>query len=157
MQGTVYSIRIQGHAANEPHPHVVLLEFDQECLVVPCFTAGGHDVEERLVLLEKMGFARDVVSVELDNARHVNWVRGRSGHRGCWCIWRFETISKRILSTSQELGQMDDEGMLGLFQCLLRYAEARPELFSRKRVKRLRDVASDYAARCKKGEASEGR
>jgi hypothetical protein len=149
MQGAVYSIRIQGHAANEPHPHVVLLEFDQECLVIPCFTAGGHDLEERLVVLEEMSFARDVVSVELDNASHVKWTTGRSGHRGCWCIWRFQILSKRILSTSPKLGQMDDRGMLALFQCLLRYAEARPELFAKKRIKRIRELAASYADRCK--------
>src|SRR5579863_4811137 len=147
MQGAVYSIGIQGHADNQPHPHVVLLEFDKECFVVPCFTAGGHDVEERLVLLEKMGFARDVVSVELDNAKHVKWTSGRSGHLGCWCIWRFETLSKRVINASRRIGQMDDEGMLALVECVVRYAEARPEFFARKRIKRLREMVKVYQHR----------
>ena len=147
MQGGVYSINIQGHTDNEPHPHVVLLEFDKECLVVPCFTAGGHDLEERLLLLDEMGFPRQVVSVELDNAKHVQWVRGRGGHVGCWCIWRFLTLSKRVINAAPRIGHMDNAGVLALFECMLRYAEARPELFAKKRIKRLREMTALYQSR----------
>ncbi len=134
MQGWVYSISIEGHTESLPHPHVVVLEFDSDCLVVPAFSKGGKDLEERLILLEKLG-------VELDNAQRIRWVSGMAGKMACWCVWRNYPLSKRTVNAAAKLGQMDDIGLLAIMECLLRYAEARPEQFAKKRVKRLREIA----------------
>jgi hypothetical protein len=145
MQGRVYSVRIQGHADNEPHPHVVVLEFEGECLMVPAFSAGGSDVEKRLALLEEMGLPRDVTSVELDNAKHITWVRGRTGKRACWCAWRNAPIPNTLLGPANYVGMMDQVGVRAIVECLLRYATARPEQFSRNRVKRLKSALAAMA------------
>ena len=44
MAGAIYDIPIQGYTQNLPHPHAVVLELDEECWIVPAFTAGGGGV-----------------------------------------------------------------------------------------------------------------
>jgi len=146
MQGGVYSIQIQGHVDNLPHPHVVVLEFDNECLMIPAFSKGGRDVEERIALLTALGFSREVVCVELDNAKHVTWASGRSGKLACWCVWRNYPVPKRIINSATCLGRMDVWGLLAIVDCLLRYAAARPEQFAKKRVKKLKELAERLRA-----------
>lgn len=147
MLGGIYRIEIQGHRDCNPHPHVVLLEFDFECLVVPAFGSGGTDLEQRIVLLEKLGIPRHSACIELDNSKHVTWESGFTGKLAHWCVWRHTPLSKKILLPNRRIGQMDDAGMLAIYECMIRYISVRPEEFAKKRIKRVCAVAEDFRRR----------
>lgn len=148
MIGGVYRISILGDTDDLPHPHVVVLEMQDDCLLIPAFSPGGPELERRLELLKSQGLERNVVSVEMDNALHVNWIGGFQGKRSCWFVFRFALISKRIINSARKLGQMDDSGVLKLLLGLLRLSDARPELFAKKRVKRIKEMVKLYQQRC---------
>ena len=61
---------------------------DDECLLVPAFTVGGAEVEDRvLVHKNRYGMPDDAIYVTLDNSTCISW-RGRSdqGHNAYWMV-----------------------------------------------------------------------
>lgn len=137
MQGGVYSLRIQGHTANDPHPHVVVLEMHDQCLVIPCFDVNGHDINERIALAVRRGFDQEDVCVKLDNAIRVRWRSGTRGKISYWHVERLITVDSDFLTERTTVGQMDNEGLLAIVRGLLRFSGVQPQLFSKNRVRRL--------------------
>ncbi len=139
MQGGVYRIRIQGHTDNEYHPHVVILDCEHECVMVPGFSSGGYDLEQRLKILEGMQLPRDVVAVELDNAKHVQWKSGWTGNRCQWFVWRCQPpISKKVINASDLIGKMDADGIRQILLCMWRLGQQRFGFFSKNRLRRIK-------------------
>lgn len=146
MQGSVFRIRIQSETQNEPHPHVVVIDFseDKDCLVVPAFSSGRPWIEKYLDALSKQGLERDQACVEIDNKKHCEFEPGFTPRPAVWLVERFRRISKSKLRRCVRLGKMKDSGMKLIVDGLLDLATACPERFSRVVVKRLKALKKKY-------------
>ena len=141
MTGNVYLIPIQGHTQNRPHPQVVVLELDRECLLVPAFDADGKEVTDFTEALARLLGPQADIFVELDNAKHVRFRSGFTGKRAKWVVARAWKMPKREVARQRQIGTMDAEGLARIIKGLLSYARQQPALFSPHLVKRLRKLA----------------
>jgi hypothetical protein len=148
MVGHVYMINAQGSFRNDPHPHVVLAEFEEECLVMPCFSTGGKELEETILDAQnRENLHGPALKVELDNRTCVTWHQqfGRTGNQSCWLPWRMKRISKQDLPRIAP-GRMCDECMGDVLAGAHDFAQKRPRLFSKKTAEA---IESNLMATCK--------
>ena len=140
MDGLIFRVPIQGHTQKLPHPHVVLIELDKECWLVPAFGDAGPEVEMLLRGLERLGFNRQDVAVHLDNSEHVRFQSGFTGKTAYWVVARALKVTKAHLTVHPQIGQMDDAGLLAIAEAMDRLAKAYPAFASpslQKKVKKL--------------------
>jgi hypothetical protein len=126
MHGALYDIPIRGLHDNLRHPHLVAVEYGRNCLCIPAFTAGGHELERTLKSLERENIFRHECSVELDNARYITFFDGRTPHFAVWIAARRQILSTSFVSTLRPVGQMNDQGMLQVLECILEWHKNRP-------------------------------
>ena len=140
MTGTVYLIPIQGHTKNLPHPQVVVIELDKECVLVPAFGADGQEVNDLAAALSRLHGPQTDIFVELDNMKHVSFRPGFTGKRAKWIVARALKMTKKDVSLQRVIGTMDPEGLAKITAGLLSYARQQPALFSPHLVKKLRKL-----------------
>ena len=140
MGGQVYRIAIQGHTQNRPHPHVVLIELDKECWIVPAFGADGKEIQGLQRTWQKMGYPDDSAAVLLDNSQHVNYTSSHTGIRAYWVIMRAVRVTKAYLKTQQVIGTMNDAGILLLAEGFVRLTKTNPDRFSKPLQKKVRKL-----------------
>ena len=143
MTGEIYDIPIQGYRKNLPHPHVVVIELDQECWVVPAFGTGGSEVELRVVDFELAGFPANRIFVEIDNAAHVTWNDRRPSKSAKWLVARAKKLSKRQIHRHRLAGKMDKRGLLLIARQLLALADA-TDIYSGSLKKKLRRLVDSF-------------
>lgn len=132
MLGKVYSLKIQGVTRNDPHPHVVIVEHENDCLLMPCFTVGGDEVENAILDQESRHGLRDpALKVQLDNKTCVTWngAFGRTGNDSYWLPWRLRRIAKGDLPTTSP-GEMCDECLEDILDGASAYVKHAPKQFS---------------------------
>src|SRR3954471_8745938 len=89
MTGKIFDLSGKVGGARSPHPHVVVIELAQECLLVPGFTSGGYEIEEyKRTVFAALGFREDQACVEVNNAAHVRFYDGRPGNLATWVVER---------------------------------------------------------------------
>ena len=142
MTGGIYSIPIQGDSRCAPHFHVVVIELQNECWVVPAFGADGLEVDLRIRDFERMGYPRDLAAVQLDNAEHVAFFTGHSGLLAYWFIARSRKLSKRELANYPQIGEMDSAGLLRIMEAFLQLADAKPDWQSPHLTKKVRKIVA---------------
>lgn len=147
MNGHIYRVPIQGHTRELPHPHVVLIELEKECWVIPAFGDDGPEVAGVLAAHERMGIPATDAAVHMDNARFVTYSRGHSGIKAFWLIARAKKLTKAFLANYEKIGVMSDEGLLLLAEAVLRLARSKPDLFSPSLLKKLRKLTSSLRQR----------
>jgi hypothetical protein len=142
MTGGVYAIPIQGRDNNYPHPHVIILEITgtKECLLIPAFSSEGVELELYLTAAETLGYRRDEISVEMDNAQFVTFIGGMTGKKACWLLERHRRISVRELLTAKKIGDMNPAGLSLIAKGILQLAQAKSELFSPALLKKIRKL-----------------
>ena len=140
MLAGVYSLQIQGRFRDDPHPHVVVVELAKECYAVPAFSVDGVEVQDLIRDRKNLEVMRDdQIYVQLDNAIHVSWERpGYTGKLAYWLVSQPKRLSKTDFGTHNRLGQMKPEGFQAIVQGVLNYADAKPDLFSKPVLKKLR-------------------
>lgn len=146
MTGEIYSIAIQGYHNSLPHPHVVVIEFDRECWVIPAFDADGAEIALRIADFQKAGYAPEHIYIELDNSRHVTWTSGKTGKVAKWVVARAIPMSKTELRRHKKEGQMDAKGLRRIATAMLQLADAHPSMYSANMRKRLRRLLNELAA-----------
>lgn len=132
MLGDVYNIPIRGTFHKNPHPHVVALVISQECLIVPCFTTGGAEVESSILDQQNLfGLRGNALKVSLDNSTCVEWMGGlgKTGHESLWLPWRVERIAACDLPKNSP-GTMLDECVEDILIGLVAFKDQRPDRFS---------------------------
>jgi hypothetical protein len=77
-----------------------------------------------------MGFDTASVAVHMDNVQHVTYKAGYKGIRAYWVVARAFKITKKLLTSYEFLGQMDDVGLVLLAQAVQRLAESKPDFIS---------------------------
>lgn len=139
--GKIFSLSGKVGGARAPHPHVVVIELAEDCLLVPAYTSGGYEIEEfKRTAFAALGIREDQGWVEIDNAVHVRFYDGRAGNLATWLVARPDRWTHKELAAFTPIGEMDDAGLLLVVSTLAALMEARPEPFSphlRKKVKKL--------------------
>jgi hypothetical protein len=70
LTGKIYDLSGKVGGARTPHPHVVVIELAQECLLIPAFTSGRHELEDyKRTVFAALGLREDQACVEIDNRR----------------------------------------------------------------------------------------
>ena len=149
MNGNIYRIPIQGYAQNLPHPHVVLIELDKECWIIPAFGADGPEIERLLNAHEVMGFNRADVAVHMDNGKHVSYHGNFTGIVAYWAVARALKVTKAHLATCEHLGQMKDDGLLLIAQAVARLAKSKPDFISPALQKKVRKLIESLSVEVK--------
>jgi hypothetical protein len=147
MDGQIYRVPIQGQTQNLPHPHVVLIELEKECWLIPAFGADGPEVQSLLKALQVMGVPAGDVAVEMDNAVYVTYRHGFTGIKAYWVVARAVKITKAQLRTYENLGKMNDEGLLALARAVERLAKSRPDIISVSLQKKIRKLIESLVAK----------
>jgi hypothetical protein len=149
--GDVHSISIQGRHDALPHPHVVVVELADNCLVIPAFDTTGAELNDALRELERIyGLFRHEACVEMDNRKRVTFVPGVTGKESTWFIARFRLLSPVEVARHRKVGTMDDPGLLDIAEGLLRFAQAQPTRVPKKYVKRVEKLAVELRERIAK-------
>jgi len=143
MQGKVFQIASPRYG-NQPHLYVVVLEFsgNQDCIVVPAFSAEGYMVNRVIQARLDEGYRIDQVAVELDNVLHVRFVTQHSGKLAHWLVSDADRIPLSGLSAHVHVGAMDQDGLIAIARGLLNFAGT-TERFSATVLKRLRKLAGE--------------
>lgn len=127
MPAALYSIRIQGKRDNFEHPHLVVVQVGENCLCVPAFSSGGHELEETISALGRQGIFPHQCSVEIDNAKHVKFADGRTGRLATWIVARRQILSLSAIRNHPVIGEMDNYGLLQVVECIIEWNRNRPE------------------------------
>jgi hypothetical protein len=141
MQGHVYQIAASRHG-NQPHLNVVVLEFsgNQDCIVVPAFSADGHAVNEVIQGWLDQGYRIDQIAVTMDNASHIQFVTRHTGKLAHWLVSDPDRLPLAEVRTYTFLGTMDEAGLKAIATGLLNFASSHVR-FSAAVLKRLRQLA----------------
>jgi hypothetical protein len=147
MNGQVYRLPIRGHTQSLPHPHVVLIELEKECWLIPAFGDDGPEIQGLIAACVKMGYNAADVAVHMDNGAHVKYLSGFPGIKAYWAVARALKATKTYLRTCDLLGQMDDEGVLLLARAADKLSQARPDFISPSLQKKIRKLIETLSAR----------
>ena len=142
MTGEIFDIPIQGYHHNDPHPHVVVVELDKECWVVPAFGSEGVEIDMWLDDFCLAGYPRGLCYVEMDNSEHVHWADGRSGKQAKWVIARARKLAKGQFRHRQPSGHMGVAGLSQIVENWIELAEC-VDHYSPHLKKRLRQLSQD--------------
>jgi hypothetical protein len=126
MPANLYDIRIRGRHENLPHPHLVIAEHGGNCLCVPAFTEGGHELEQTLWALERLGVFRHQCSVDIDHAKHVTFFDGREPHKSMYVVAKRQILAKSFIAGLARAGEMNDAGLLKVSECVMEWQQNRP-------------------------------
>ena len=142
MQGNVYQIASHRYGG-QPHLYVVVLEFtgNQDCIVVPAFSADGHMVNEVIQARLDEGNRIDEIVVTLDNARYIQFIGHHTGKIAYWLVSDADRLSLKDVTGHALLGTMLPDGLQELAKGLLNYAPNSTR-FSSATLKKLRKMAS---------------
>ena len=147
MNGQVYRVSIRGQARNLPHPHVVLIELDKECWLIPAFGDDGPEIQALIRAYQIMGFDAADAAVHLDNGIHVTYEPGYSGIKAYWAVARAVRVMKSYLNNCQYIGQMNDTGMLKIAEATARLAKSKPDFISPSLQKKVRKLIVSLLAK----------
>jgi len=141
MQGNVYQIISQRYGG-QPHLYVVVLEFsgNQDCIVVPAFSADGHKVNEVIQARLDEGNRIDQIVVTLDNAQYIQFVSQHTGKIAHWLVSDADRLPLAELAGYALVGVMQHDGLRELAKGLLNFAPNSTR-FSSAAVKKLRKLA----------------
>lgn len=105
MEKLVYMIKIPGRLDNLPHPHVDLSGDGAERILIPCFTAGGDELETHVTDEKNAGYPFHEIYVEADNSVCVRWKPGFTGTRSFWLVSRARRLPEDALGKA--VGSLD--------------------------------------------------
>ena len=144
MHGCVYQLVKKGHYDNKPHLHVVVLEMlgSNECLVVPAFSDDKFKINELIEALKRQGYREDQICVPMNNAAHIEFLRGFSGKNAFWLTRQNYRLSIREINSAKKVGTMDDAGIVSIAKGILTCAETNPHLYSKNVIKQLNRICS---------------
>ena len=146
MIGGIYQIPIEGKPEGDPHPRVVVLEIDGDCLVVPAYSPGRETVEALIAELVAYGKPRDAIVVEMDMQKHVKLKSGMAlNDTSLWLVWEYARYDVRVIEEGRRIGDMDDAGVLLLARSLLALERTNPDTFSSKLKKKLQKLEKQLA------------
>ena len=137
MTGNVYRIDYNGRCSTLPHSHVVVIELQDDCWIVPAFGTDGFAVELDISAIAK-SYPREFAFVELDNSKHIKFYDNTTGLQAKWVVARARKLSKRRLNQEELIGRMDNESVCLLIEAALGAADAGNETFSPHLVRKLR-------------------
>lgn len=140
MQGSVYQISSCRYG-NQPHLYVVVLAFsgNQDCIVVPAFSAEGHMVNEVIESRLVEGFQMHQIAVTLDNAKYIRFVSQHTGKLAHWLISDADRLLLSNVSAETLVGKMSPEGLQQIAAGLLSFAPSTSR-FSNNVLKKLRQL-----------------
>jgi hypothetical protein len=148
LTGKIFDVSGKIGGARKVHPHIVAVEIGTDCLLLPAYTSGGHDIERyNQTIFAVVGVRVDQACVELDNAKHVRFYDSRKGNLATWVVERVDRWPNKELSPYAPVGEMDDVGLLAILQTLCGLIDALPERFSANLRKRARQTMAEVAAR----------
>lgn len=151
LTGKVYSLGGRVGGAREPHPHVVVIELSEQCLLVPAFSLGGDEIERyKQSVFTNLGLRPDQAFAEIDNATCVRFFDARAAHPATWVVEGARPSPKEEIHGRTPIGEMNDAGLLKIVTVLVALTEARPDAYSPHLKKRIRKVAEDLAAQVNK-------
>ena len=141
MQGSVYQIASERYGG-QPHLYVVVLEFsgNQDCIVVPAFSADGFMVNEVIQARLDEGSRIDEIVVTLDNATCIHFTGHHTGKAAHWLVSDADRLLIRDVMSYTFLGTMNPAGLQAIVIGLLNFAP-NSSRFSAAVLKRLRKLA----------------
>lgn len=148
LTGKIFDLSGKVGGARTAHPHVVAVEVGNDCLLLPAYTSGGHEIEQyKHYLFRALGLRPDQAYVELDNAVHVRFYDGRKGNLATWVVERVDRWPSMELAARRPAGEMDDAGLHKILITFGVLIKALPDRFSASVRKRVRQLTADVAAR----------
>lgn len=115
----VYMIPILAGASRMVHPHVDLSGKGASRLVVPCFSRGGHYVNEHIELCRKQRMDDRDIFVLLDNATEIDWTEPIAPAESYWLLGRADPRCGESSVTSP-VGNMKNNGVGMISRALIR-------------------------------------
>lgn len=156
LTGKVYSLGERVGGAREPHPHVVVIELPEQCLLVPAFSSGRDEIERyKESVFTNLGLRPDQAFAEIDNSTCVRFFDARAAHPATWVVEGARPSPKEELHGRTPIGEMNDAGLLKIVTVLVALTVARPDAVGRIEVpagnagtgKRTRPTRPDSYAR----------
>jgi hypothetical protein len=141
MQGSVYQI-VGERYGGQPHLYVVVLEFsgNQDCIVVPAFSADGYAVNEVIKARLDEGSRIDEIVVTLDNATYIQFTTHHTGKVAHWLVSDADRLLIADIKSYTLVGTMRPAGLQTIANGLLNFAP-NTSRFSAAVLKKLRKLA----------------